>query len=76
MTFTMRPKGTPLPENHPLKGGAIFFGGQKPTSATNEEVAWVEEFFQTAHGRKPNGVEAMALIYERRRKGGRNAKPT
>lgn len=72
MTFTINPKGTHLPDNHPLKGGAIFFGAQKPTPATREEVVWVEEFFQAEHGRKPTGSEAMPLIYQRRRKGGGN----
>ena len=32
MPFTMNPKGTPLSENHPLKGGVIIFGGHKPVA--------------------------------------------
>lgn len=28
--FTMNPKGTPLPDNHPFKGGMIIFGGRRP----------------------------------------------
>ena len=30
MTFTMNPKGTPLPDNHPFKGGVVISGGSKP----------------------------------------------
>lgn len=68
-------RGQRLPDNHPLKGGAIFFGAQKPTPATREEVAWVEELFQAEHDRKPTGSEAMGLIYERRRKQASNGSP-
>ncbi len=32
MPFTMRPKGTPLPDNHPFKGGVVVVGGRKPVS--------------------------------------------
>jgi hypothetical protein len=34
MTFTMRPKGTPLPDNHPFKNGAIIFNMPRPRLAT------------------------------------------
>lgn len=30
MNITYNPPGTPLPDNHPFKGGAIIFGGRKP----------------------------------------------
>jgi hypothetical protein len=30
MTVTRRPPGTPLPDNHPFKGGMIIFGGRRP----------------------------------------------
>lgn len=34
MTFTNHPKGTPLPDNHPLKGGLVIFGGRRPVPST------------------------------------------
>lgn len=59
--LTHHPPGTPLPDGHPFKNGAIFIGGAKPMVPTGKGVTRAEEFFLTEYGRKPTGNEAIGV---------------
>jgi len=86
MTLTHNPPGTPLPANHPFKGGMIIFGGRKPVpppppaqGETNlDQVAHDKRMAQQSPAQRAAMVRGLGALARSKlaEDGEGNAKPT
>jgi hypothetical protein len=56
MPVIIHPRGTPLPDDHPLKGGCIIFGWKRPPSSAKPSEPTAEP-----SSKSPDDMEVQAF---------------